>query len=336
MYRVRVSDNNRFSKVQQIVGAFAKDIEKGVLKTGERLPTINEFSEFNGVARDTIEKAYGRLKASGYIASYPGRGYFVMDRKKNKARVLMVFNRLNFFNKSIYDLWAEGLGKRAKIDLCIHHGNPKALGDILETNIGRYDYYALQMQFRRPAKLEECRQALDMIPQHELILLGKHQEIWTEESNLVYQDFRYDIYHALRTCRALLKKYLCISLICSGSENYPIELIEGIKDYCAEEGMGFKVTGDMNNDPLSEGTIYVVEEEGGLARLIKNLRKSKLVIGKDIGIISLQESAFTELLDITVFTSDFTAMRNAIAAIILGKKKCKFRNPFYIVQRGSL
>jgi hypothetical protein len=100
--------------------------------------------------------------------------------------------------------------------------------------------------------------------------------------------------------------------------------------------MGFKVTGDMNNDPLSEGTIYVVEEEGGLARLIKNLRNSKLVIGKDIGIISLQESAFTELLGITVFTSDFTAMRNAIAAIILGKKKCRFRNPFYIVQRGSL
>jgi DNA-binding transcriptional regulator YhcF (GntR family) len=336
MYRVRVSDNNRFSKVQQIVGAFAKDIEKGVLKTGERLPTINEFSGFNGVARDTIEKAYGRLKASGYIASYPGRGYFVLDRKKSKARVLLVFNRLNFFNKIIYDLLQEDLGKRAKIDLCIHHGNPKILGDILETNFGRYDYYALLMHFQASAKLEECRHALDMIPRDELICLGNHQEILKQETNLIYQDFRCDIYKALSTSRALLKKYTCISLLSSGSENYPIELIEGIKDYCAEEGIGFKVIDELKNEALSKQSLYIVEEEGDLATLIKKLRNSKLVIGKDIGIISLQESAFTELLDVTVFTTDFRAMRNAIAAIILGKKKSKFRNSFYIIQRGSL
>jgi DNA-binding transcriptional regulator YhcF (GntR family) len=336
MYRIRVSDNNRFSKVQQIFGAFAKDIEKGVLKTGDKLPTINEFSGFNGVARDTIEKAYARLKDAGYIASFPGRGYFVLARGKNRTRVLLVFNRINFFNKTIYNLLQEGLGKRVRIDLCTHDGNARTLRDILETNCGRYDYYGLQMHFRRTIKLKEFRQAFDAIPQHELILLGKVQEIWKHEANFIYQDFRYDICQALSTSQAFLKKYNCISLISSKNENYPIELAEGIKDYCAEEGMEFKVIGELKNEKLSERTVYVVEEEGDLAALITKLRNSKLVVGKDIGIICLQESAFTELLDITVFTTDFTAMRDAIAAIILEKEKCRFRNPFSVIQRGSL
>lgn len=336
MYRVRVSDNNCYSKVQQIVGAFARDIENGILKKGERLPTINEFSGSNGVARDTIEKAYGRLKASGYIASYPGRGYFVLEWNKNTTRVLLVCNRLNVFNKTIYDLLQESLGRQTKIDLCIHHGNAQTLGDILQTNWGRYDYYAVLMHFRRPAKLQECRRALDTIPQHQLILLGKHAEICRQETNLIYQDFRYDIYQALVKSQALLKKYKCISLISSGRENYSIELIEGIKDYCAKEGMGFKVMVELKGESLSQQSIYIVEEEGDLAWIMKQIRNSKLVIGKDVGIISLQENAFTELLDVTVFTIDFTAMRDAIAAIILEKKKCKRRNLFYIIQRRSL
>lgn len=336
MYRVRVSDNNRLSKVQQIVGAFAKDIEIGVLKTGARLPSINEFSEFNGVARDTIEKAYARLKASGYIASYPGRGYFVLDRKKNKTRLLLVCNRLNVFNKTIYDLLQESLGRQTNIDICIHHGNAQTLGDILETNWGKYDYYAVLMNFRRPAKLQELKRTLDAIPQHQLILLGKHAEIYKQETNLIYQDFRYDIYQALVTSKALLKKYKCISLISSGRESYSVEVIEGIKAYCAEEGMGFNVRVELKGESLSPQSIYIVEEEGDLAWIMKKLRNSRLVIGKDIGIISLQENAFTELLNVTVFTADFTAMRDAIAAIILEKKKCKCRNPFYIIHRRSL
>jgi DNA-binding transcriptional regulator YhcF (GntR family) len=335
MYRVRVSDNNRLSKVQQIVGAFANDIENGVLKTGARLPSINEFSEFNGVARDTIEKAYARLKASGYIASYPGRGYFVLDRKKNKTRLLLVCNRLNVFNKTIYDLLQESLGRQTNIDICIHHGNAQTLGDILETNWGKYDYYAVLMNFRRPVKLQELKRTLDTIPQRQLILLGKHAEICKQETNLIYQDFREDFYQALVSSETLLKKYKYISIISSGKENYSIELIEGIKDYCAEQRLRFKFIGELKNEELSKQTVYVVEEEH-LARLIKKLRNSNLVIGKDIGIICLQENAFAELLDITVFATDFRAIRDAIAAIIFGKKKCKLRNPFYFVQRLSL
>lgn len=78
MYQIKVVENNRFSKVQQIVNALVKDIETGALEKEERLPSINQFSKKNCVARDTVEKAYKQLRKRGYIASFPSRGYFVL------------------------------------------------------------------------------------------------------------------------------------------------------------------------------------------------------------------------------------------------------------------
>jgi DNA-binding transcriptional regulator YhcF (GntR family) len=58
MLQIKINQNNKLSKVQQIVQAIAAQIEKGKLLKDDKLPSINEFNEQYGVAWDTVEKTY--------------------------------------------------------------------------------------------------------------------------------------------------------------------------------------------------------------------------------------------------------------------------------------
>lgn len=336
MYQVKVLENTSASKVQQIVSAFMHDIDNGLLKKGDKLPTINQFSENNGVARDTIEKAYKRLRSSGYIASYPSRGYFVLGRDGGKLKVLLVFNKLSSFKKIIYDAILDGLGKRAKVDLCIHHYSPQLLKEILEANRGRYDYYAVMPHFYTGAKPEECKRILELVPPHELILLDKRISDWEHATKLVYQDFKNDIYEALGGLAPLLRKYKKVMLLFPENTNHPKEIIKGIEDFCSDQKKEFAIIAGAEKEPLSKHGVYIAVEEEDLAQLIKKVRRSQMVLGRDIGIISFNETVFKELLDITVVTTDFEAMGRTTADLILGKRNGSEKNPFYTIHRGSL
>lgn len=53
------------------------DINCGVLKAGERLPSKRIFAKNLGISVITVENAYGQLMAEGYIYSIPKKGFYV-------------------------------------------------------------------------------------------------------------------------------------------------------------------------------------------------------------------------------------------------------------------
>ncbi len=65
------------SKYLQIVNAVLKEIEKGNIKAGDNMPSINELSIELDIARDTVERGYKKLRQMGVIAAVPRRGYFI-------------------------------------------------------------------------------------------------------------------------------------------------------------------------------------------------------------------------------------------------------------------
>lgn len=66
------------------------------------------------------------------------------------------------------------------------------------------------------------------------------------------------------------------------------------------------------------------------------MRKSDFQLGKEIGIISFNETELKELLDITVISTDFEKMGSTAASLILKKQIRQIRNPFKIIKRNSL
>lgn len=319
----------------QIAETISAQIEKGKLQNEEMLPSINVFNETYGVARDTVERAYKQLKAKGYITSVSGRGYYVIWKKNKKNRILFVFNKLSSFKKIIYYSFLKTLGNKAIVDLQIHHYNPLLLKNILDNNLGKYDYYVIMPHFEANAKKAAYMKELRRIPANQLVILDKSiPEL--KGSRAVFQDFQMDIYNALLSVENLLEKYNGLTLLFPEDNNHPPEIIQGVSSFGKEKKKSFKVIPDTNKLVLKKGMVYIVISDDQLAALLKIIRKSNYQLGRDIGLISFNETELKELLDITVISSDFEQMGHTAADLILNNKVEQIKNPFKIIKRGSL
>ena len=90
-------------------------IVNGVIKNGERLPSIREAAEQLSVSRTTVESAYLKLCIEGLAEGLPQRGYFIRTNPPQKPqrteRIEKREMRYNFSGKKIdpaaadTDLW---------------------------------------------------------------------------------------------------------------------------------------------------------------------------------------------------------------------------------------
>lgn len=336
MYKPKVNYIGQKSKVEQIAQTIAMDIEKGVLERNAQLPSINEFSEENNVARDTIEKAYGMLRTQGYIVSVPGKGYFVKSKKDKRISVLLIFNKLSSYKKIIYESFIETLGDRAKVDLQIHHYNPALLQEILSTHLGNYHYYVIMPHFFLSAKKKEYMEILKAIPKDQLLLLDKTLPELKGQYMSVYQDFRQDILNALVEAAGYIEKYNRVVIVFPQHSNHPTEIIKGIREFCGLRGKAFEVIHSIQQQSLVKGTLYIIIAESDLATLIKTMRSQGWVLGREAGIISFNETILKELLDISVITTDFEEMGRTAANLIIERQYVKIKNPFKIIIRKSV
>jgi len=82
--------------------------------------------------------------------------------------------------------------------------------------------------------------------------------------------------------------------------------------------------------------VYITIQERDLVNLVRQVRKKELVLGKDIGIISYNETPLKELLGITVISTDFKTMGETAAYMVLKNKKEKVKNVFRYIERNSV
>lgn len=76
---VELTMDSRKPLYEQIYEALKKEILKGGIHEGERLPSTRFFAGYLEVSRSTVELAYAQLLSEGYIRSEAYRGYFVCD-----------------------------------------------------------------------------------------------------------------------------------------------------------------------------------------------------------------------------------------------------------------
>jgi len=334
MKKIQFGKNGDQLLYLKITNYITKQIESGVYPQNRRLPSINEFSSKNGVSRDTTEKAYKLLIQRGYIIPVSRKGYFVNKGKQAKLKVLFILNKLSSYKKIVYYSFLETLGRQANVDLQIHHYDPKLLNEILETNTGQYHYYVVMPHFFTGADPAVYRKVLAKIPAEQLLLLDKQLPDF-KNSMSVYQDFEKDIYDGLTTAVPGLHKYKKIVLVFPENDNHPTGIIAGVERFCKLHRKTFKQVAEAKTK-ISKGAVYIFVTEDDLAIFIKKVRQTGLVPGKDVGIISFNETIFKELLGITVMTTDFEQMGRSAAQLILENKQAAVRNNFKFIQRDSL
>ena len=60
-----------------VADKYARYIELGVIKNGEKLPSVREVAGEIGINPNTVARAYAELEERGYIRSVPKKGAFV-------------------------------------------------------------------------------------------------------------------------------------------------------------------------------------------------------------------------------------------------------------------
>ncbi|AKD05393.1 GntR family transcriptional regulator [Pontibacter korlensis] len=333
----RIDATSSIPKYLQVVNAVISDIEDGVLKRGQRVPSINETSEMYYLSRDTIEKAYRELRKRGVINSVKGKGCYISDTfKVDKMKVLLLFNKLSVYKKAVYYAMLQALGDEAVVDLHIHHFNGKICENLIEESLGKYNYYVIMPHFSEHS--DKALEAIKKIPEEKLVLLDKDMKGYNGECAAIYQDFERDIRNALQSGKDLLCKYSNLTLVYPKEVIYPVEIVKGFQTFCKLNAFEHNIIREVHEEQISEKTAYVVLEESDLTELIKRSRAQGLVLGQDFGIVSYNDTPLKEVLadGITVISTEHEKMGETAAYMMKHKMREKIRNPFVLIRRNSL
>lgn len=342
---IKVDVNSRMPKYRQIVDSIVEGIAKGYLELGEKIPSINEVSEECLLSRDTVEKAYSILKDQGIIVSVKGKGYYIAKTDlRSKRNVLFLINKLSNYKMRIFNSFVNAVGRDTRVDLDIYHCGPSAFKSILKRKFSQYDHYVIMPHFRNENMehigcSEEILQIIKDIPPEKLIILDRNIETLSRKTGRIFQDFREDIYNALNSGIDKIKKYEKIILAYPKKAIYPYpkDIVTGFKKFCIHHEFDFEVLNEIY-DGMEFGSkdLFITIEENDLVNLVKQVRDSGLRLGKDIGIISYNDTPLKELLGITVISTDFTKMGILAANMVLEGKKETIKNDFNFIDRNSV
>jgi DNA-binding transcriptional regulator YhcF (GntR family) len=324
-------------KYLQLANSIIKAITEGVLKENDVLPSINELSFEFEISRDTAEKGYKHLKKNGVLGSVPGKGYFVKHTDLNqRLKIFLLFNKLSTHKKIIYDSFVAALGDLAAIDFYIYNNDFLFFKKLISQQKGDYTHYVIIPHFLEAS--ENVSEIINTIPKDKLILMDKLLPGVTGNYGAVYENFEEDIYNALVQANEKLSKYNTIKIIFPEYTYHPKEILEGFCRYCQQYAFNYKVVQNIEEEPIQKGEVYINLMENDLVIVIERILAAGLKVGKDIGVISYNETALKRIIlnGITTISTDFEMMGQRAAQLILDQSTEHMAIPFSLTLRSSL
>lgn len=324
-------------KYQQLANSIIKAIEDSKLQIDDVLPSINELSFEFDICRDTAEKGYKYLKKKGLIGSIPGKGYFIKNVDVNRTtKIFLMFNKLSTHKKIIYDSFVSTLGETAAIDFYIYNNDLGLFRKLLENSKTDYHYYVILPHFIEGG--ETAYNIINTIPKEKLILLDKIIPGVNGSFSAVFENFERDIFGALEKALSQLQKFHTLKIIFPENSYYPEEIIKGFIAFCTDYAFAFKVVHDISEEAISKGEVFINLMDNDLVVLIERLIESNLEVGKEVGVISYNETPLKKIIlnGITTISTDFEAMGMETAKIILENAARHVQVPFALTLRASL
>ncbi len=338
IYRIiNIDDQSITPKYIQLANSVLRAVEQQKLGKDYMLPSINDLSYELEISRDTAEKAYRHLKQLGVIGSVPGKGYFIAQTDfKQAIKVFLIFNKLSAHKKIIYDSFAKTLGEHAAIDFYIYNNDFSLFKKMLQYRKEDYTHYVIIPHFLEGG--ENAAEIINELTTGNLILLDKIIPGVRREYSAVYENFEKDIFEALETALPQLEKYQTLKIVFPSYTYFPVEILKGFQSFCRKYAFDYKEVHKIGDEVIKEGEVYINLMEDDLVILLEKIQASELKVGKNIGIISYNETPWKKFIlnGITTISTDFKKMGERAASIVLSNSKEQFEVPFHITLRPSL
>jgi DNA-binding transcriptional regulator YhcF (GntR family) len=321
------------SKSEQIIAFVTEAIRSGELVPGQSIPSINNTAQKFEVARKTVVRAYEKLKTTGLIESRPKTGFFVInDRPRQKQKVLLIIHSFNGHWETLYSSFRQQVNDVCEIDIYFHHYNIKVLELLVTRHVADYDLFIIS-SFNHP----QIKSVVGRIPAYKVLLVSRKDRL-DDSYNYIIQDFYTGTYQALSQAHERLKKYSKIHLSFPWKEGHSETLKKGFEKFCQSHGMEHTTVSSLQEMEIRKGEAYLCISDKDLIHLLKVCRQHKWQLGKDVGVLSYNETPLKQIIrdGISVISCDFLQMAEHMAGFIKERTKAKEIIPIEFIERNSL
>jgi DNA-binding transcriptional regulator YhcF (GntR family) len=332
----RIDSDSEVPKYKQVEELIISDIEAGIFKHGQRIPSINETSEELLLSRDTVEKAYVHLKKKGVLLAVRGKGYYVNKTTvSRKLKIALIFNKLSNYKRSLYSSFVNTIGAKGSVDVFIYNYDIAEFENIINNNLSNYDYFVILPHFRN--EQANVSQVIKTIPKEKVLIIDKNLD---ELKNypVVYQEYDKDILNALGEAIDLLKKYKKLNLVFPKNEYYSQFISRGFTIFSQIHNFNCQIFDSLEHKDIKQNEAYILISDNDLFELLKFIKPKNWIAGKDIGILSYNESPVKELLSdgISTISTNHNQIGQLAAEMILSQNFRRIKSPFDFIRRNSL
>ena len=319
-------------KYRQIINSVCMAIGQGLLRKGDKISSINEICAEFSLSRDTVMLAFNELRKRGIVISVPGKGYYIERTDLNyDKQIFLLFDELNVFKEDLYTSFLEHLDNRTSVDIYFHHFNYQVYKELIESSVGKYSAYIIM-----PATFSNSADVIRQLPADKVYILDRFKSDLSDYP-VIYQDFEADVYDGMMAGRELFCKYQKLVMVFPGGKE-PEERVAGFKRFCSEFGIGAEIVRSVERRNVREGEAYFVVSDRNLVRIIKSVASRGLQLGKEVGLVSFNDTMLKEVVagGITTISTDFVQMGKDLAEMVLNHQQLKIRNPSKLIVRNSL
>lgn len=321
------------TKHEKIVIGVSECIVEKHFDLGDILPSVNEMSQQLGYSRETIVKAYKVLKERGIIHSKQGLGFFVSNNDiSQRLRIALLLYGFQSFQRDFYNKFRKTLGPRYQIDVYFHHNNIEMFDSILNSIKLKYGKYVVA-----PIQSDQALQAIKVLPKDKLLIIDRYLYI-DKDVAYISQEFENSLSLVFNELKDRISGFNEIILYYRDDVDYPVGIHAAFIKFCNQEGFRAKIFPEYDSSHLKSGSFYFTIGDTDLWLLIKDAKEAGMEIGKDIGILSHNDSLVKEIIEggITTFSTDFIMMAVKAAESIMNKEKLKEIIPCKLIRRKSL
>lgn len=333
---LKINHQSEIPKYIQVVDLIISDIESGIFKQGQRVPSINETSEELLLSRDTVEKAYTYLKKKGVLSSVRGKGFYIHQTDVHKnLKIALIFNKLSNYKRNLYYSFINTLGRNALVDVFIYNYDLQQFKSIIENNLSKYDYYVILPHFNNEDS--EVAQVIKQVPDDKVLLIDRNLEM-LKDYPIVYQEYEKDIQSALAEGLDLIRNYQRLNLVFPAEQCYSKYILRGFQIFCQVNNLAFSVIDKLEPADVKKGEAYVIITDDDLYRFVKISRSMKWRLGSDVGVVAYNDNPVKEILEegITTITTNHDEIGRIAAEMILTRNFRRIKSPFEFIRRNSL
>lgn len=339
---IKIDYGSQIPVYKQIIEQIEYLVKTGKYEEGHLLPSMNELSGELNISKETVKKAYSLLRNKNIISATQGKGFYVSAKTSDgKLNILVLFDKLSTYKQVLFSSFASHIGEKAEITIHLHNQNVDLFDYLVSENLDLFDYYVVTPHF--PLDAETQRRAvkiLTRIPNRKLIMVDRYMSEMSGNFGAVYQDYTTDAYEGLTQGLRKLRRCSRLNVISMPSSLYSSYVRQAAERFCNDNDIDVEFHNSISPEIIRSKEVYLIlnsQLDTELIELVREARAMGYKVGRDISIISYNESPINEIIlnGLTTLSTDFKQMGELAAKMILEQSPYKVKCDFHLIKRST-